>query len=100
MNIFDMFVCFKCYFYDWESFSFGDFKKGRLCGILGFVIIVLAKICGSSAYISPSGNQSIYSSDLKGSIVVWSEGERNLLGKDETLCLRILKRMLRKSEQS
>ena len=46
-----------------------DFKKDRLCGILGFVIIVLAKICGSSAYISPNGNQSICSSDLKGSMV-------------------------------
>ena len=31
---------------------------------------------------------------------VWFERERNLLAKDETLCLRILKRMLRKSEQS
>ena len=46
-----------------------DFKNGRLCGVLGFVIIVLAKIYGSSAYISPSGNQSICSSDLKGSMV-------------------------------
>ena len=69
MNTFDMFVCFNCYFYDWESFSFGIFKKDGLCGILGFVIIVLAKIFGSSAYISPSGNQSICSSDLQGSMV-------------------------------
>ena len=50
-----------------------DFKNGRLCGISRVIIIVLAKICGSSAYISPSGNQSICSSDLQGSMVclVW-----------------------------
>ena len=31
---------------------------------------------------------------------VWFEGERSMLAKDKTSCLRILKRMLRKSEQS
>ena len=31
---------------------------------------------------------------------VWFEGERSMLAKGKTLCLRILKRMLRKSEQS
>ena len=63
-----MFVCFNLLFYSWEVSPL-DFKKGRSCGILGFVIIVLAKIFGSSAYISPIGNQSICSSDLKGSMV-------------------------------
>ena len=30
----------------------------------------------------------------------WFEEDRSMLAKDKTLCLRILKRMLRKSEQS
>ena len=55
------------------KFLLWDCKKRRLGGLLVFIIIVLAKIFGSSAYISPNGNQSICSSDLKGSMVclVW-----------------------------
>ena len=101
MNMFDMFVCFKFAISMIGKVSPLDFKRDRLCGILGFVIIVLAKIFGSSAYISLNGNQSICSSDLKGAMVCFGLREKEvLLAKDETLCLRILKGMLRKSEQS
>ena len=68
MNMFDMFVCFNLLFLRLGKFLLWN-KKRKLGGISRVIIIVLAKICGSSAYISPNGNQSICSSDLKGSMV-------------------------------
>src|ERR1051325_9627878 len=99
MHIF--YVCvfyFLCYF---GKVSPLGFKKGRLGRNLRlFIIIMLIKIIGSSAYISPTGNQSICSMDLRELRFVWFEGERSMLAKGEALCLRIFKRRLRKSEQS
>src|ERR1043165_2644567 len=78
MNMFDMFVCFLKAISMIGKVSPLDFKKGRLCGILGFVIIVLAKIIGISAYISLNGNQIICSSDLKGAMALFGLREKEV----------------------
>ena len=86
-----------CYF---RKVSPLGFNKGRLGKKLIYLLLCSEGSLGSSAYISPNGNQSICSSDLRELGFVWFEGERSMLAKGETLCLRILKRRLRKSEQS
>src|ERR1051325_5847926 len=100
MNTFDMFVCFNCYFYDWESFSFGILRNDRLCEILGLLLLCSQRSLDLLHTYPLVEIRAFVDRIYRVLWFVWSEEERNLLAKDETLCLRILKRMLRKSEQS
>src|ERR1043165_2672965 len=100
MNTFDMFVCFNCYFYDWESFSFGILRRIDYVGSYCLLLLCSQRSVDLLHTYPLVGIRAFVARIYRDLWFVWFEGERNLLGKDETLCLRILKRMLRKSEQS
>ena len=77
-----------------------DFKNGRLCGILGLLLLCSQRSMDLLHTYPLVGIRAFVARIYRDLWFVWSEGERNLLAKDETLCLCILKRKLRKSEQS
>ena len=98
--MFDMFVCFKLLFLLLGKFLLWILRMVDYVGFLGLLLLCSQRSMDLLHTYPLMGIRAFVARIYRVLWFVWSERDRNLLAKDETLCLRILKRMLRKSEQS